>query len=75
MRPEWRGKGAGRRLLQTVRELLPALVHWLYTEYLTANAPAGAFYRRQSFVFDSVEEYARLAGHSYTWVKMELSPA
>lgn len=72
VRPEWRGKGVGRRLLQAVRESLPASTRWLCAEYLTANTPAGEFYRRQGFVFDLLEEDARLAGHSYTWVKMEL---
>lgn len=72
LHPAWRGRGVGKALVAEVRRRLPPGTRWLYTEYLTANTAAAAFYAGQGFVFDSIEPDLRLPDHSYTWVRQEV---
>ncbi len=68
-----RRRGVGRALIEDTIERLPFSVCTMWTEYLTANAAAGAFYGRQGFVFDheSLSDYKGMV-IGVTWLRRDL---
>ena len=52
--PQWQGQGVGKQLLRAVVRLAEERNLPLVTEYVAANALAGAFYASQGFKAESV---------------------
>lgn len=70
--PDRRGKGIGTLMLRALKERLPSGVRYLKTEYLSLNKLAGAFYLKNGFHFDHLEEDRRESRFSYTWLRLPL---
>lgn len=58
--PEVRGQGLGPRLIDALVAQLPTGAERLFLEHFSANARASAFYEREGFVVDRVDESGTL---------------
>ena len=54
--PHHRGRGIGPRLLVALIEQLPPDADRLYIEHFAANTRAGAFYEREGFTVERIEQ-------------------
>jgi len=62
--PQQRGRGLGPQLLDALTRQLPAHADRLYIEHFVANERAGAFYEREGFTVEGLNQVLRKTLHS-----------
>jgi ribosomal protein S18 acetylase RimI-like enzyme len=56
--PDHRGRGLGCRLLDALVERLPAGVDRLWIEHVATNIRAGAFYEREGYLVERIDDHS-----------------
>lgn len=73
--PQYRGQGLGRRLLDALIKGLPVDARRVYIEHFISNKRAGAFYEREGFAVDRIEESPTGSrALSVVWRSRDLAP-